>query len=361
MLNLIKKSMPDGFKFHMKYLVHNYFGKNFTSKFDSTSNQQKVFIMIAADYGNLGDVAITEAQYSFLQHEFVDDNSIVYPIYVKDTLRMLRTLKKVITPNDLITIIGGGNMGDLYEGAENLRRIIIKTFPENKIISFPQTIDFSNSSSGQKSLEKSVKIYNSHSNLHIFARETESYDTMKKLFFNNSVNLVPDIVLSLKLKDKETKQRKGIVLCLRDDLEAKIAADKKYEIINMIQSEYCEVTIKDTYIGSEGFSQKLLKDKLYELLSCFSRSQLVITDRLHGMIFCVITGTPCIVMPNSNHKVTGTVRDWLSKLDHIKLLTEIKDLAVFQNEVENLISMSEEKIIIPDLSEYYLPLKKLLV
>ena len=38
----------------------------------------------------------------------------------------------------------------------------------------------------------------------------------------------------------------------------------------------------------------------------FQKSELVITDRLHGMIFCYITKTPCIVMPNNNHKILMT-------------------------------------------------------
>ena len=36
-------------------------------------------------------------------------------------------------------VIGGGNMDDKYQSLEDARLFVIKKFPKNKIISFPQT------------------------------------------------------------------------------------------------------------------------------------------------------------------------------------------------------------------------------
>jgi pyruvyl transferase EpsI len=49
-------------------------------------------------------------------------------------------------------------MGDLYEQIEILRQLVIQQFPCNKIISFPQTFDFSNSLNGQKQLSKAKEL-----------------------------------------------------------------------------------------------------------------------------------------------------------------------------------------------------------
>ena len=56
-----------------------------------------------------------------------------------------------------------------------------------------------------------------------------------------------------------------------------------------------------------------VRDKLEELAS----ARLVITDRLHGMVFAAITGTPCIVFSNYNHKVKGTY-EWIRYLPYIR-------------------------------------------
>ena len=43
----------------------------------------------------------------------------------------------------------------------------------------------------------------------------------------------------------------------------------------------------------------------------FSSSKIVITDRLHGLIFSKITSTPCIAIDNSNNKIRETYNAWL--------------------------------------------------
>ena len=42
------------------------------------------------------------------------------------------------------------------------------------------------------------------------------------------------------------------------------------------------------------------------------------------MIFAAITGTPCIVFSNYNHKVKGTY-DWISYLSYIKYVENVEE------------------------------------
>ena len=48
-----------------------------------------------------------------------------------------------------------------------------------------------------------------------------------------------------------------------------------------------------TYIN-----KKVEEEKIEEMLKKYRKCQLVITDRLHGMIFAAITSTPCIALGN---------------------------------------------------------------
>lgn len=64
----------------------------------------------------------------------------------------------------------------------------------------------------------------------------------------------------------------------------------------------------------------------------------LVTDRLHGMIFAYITGTPCIVMDNKTNKVFGVYEEWLSDVDWIyqlKNTLNTSDLIPFINSVKN--------------------------
>jgi len=349
----IRKFVPKSLKYNMYY----YFGKNHSSQFNV--NTSKVFIMLAGDYGNLGDIAITEAQKQFIQKNL--EGYEIIPVYLNNTLKMIKTIKNIIKPNDIITIIGGGNMGDLYEGYENLRRNLIKSFPNNRIISFPQTIDFSTSESGKKSFQKTLNSYNSHTDLHIFARESISFEIMKKSFSNNIVNLVPDIVLSLKMEKERKEKRDGIVLCLRNDSEVKLDESTRNDMIKLINNKFTNVSFHDTHLGSDGEGKhksfKDLQSAFYNLLDRFSNSKLVITDRLHGMIFCAITGTPCIVLPNSNHKIKGTYKDWLKDVEYISLIEEINSLDSFLNTVDSLLNINSDSLNIIDLNKHYQSLR----
>ena len=59
--------------------------------------------------------------------------------------------------------------------------------------------------------------------------------------------------------------------------------------------------------------KKEVKNKLEQ----FKKAKLIITDRLHGMIFATITATPCIAFGNSNGKVKN-VYGWLKHNEYIK-------------------------------------------
>src|SRR5207248_63567 len=127
-INKIKAKVINKIPMTLKLLLKSILEKDSLPLVLSTG--LKIFVVMAADYGNLGDIAITEAQISFLKDYF--PHYEIVPLCVKD-LYFLACLKKVITPSDIITTIGGGNMGDVYEGLENQRRYIIKSFPNNKI------------------------------------------------------------------------------------------------------------------------------------------------------------------------------------------------------------------------------------
>jgi pyruvyl transferase EpsI len=87
--------------------------------------------------------------------------------------------------------------------------------------------------------------------------------------------------------------------------------------------------------------------------------EVVVTDRLHGMIFAAITGTPCVVLQNSNHKIESTHQTWLSSLSHI-MLQEGYDCAQTIRMVEELKRYPIEKVQKSNYTNQYQSLKKLL-
>ena len=305
-------------------------------------NGKRCFIFLAADYGNIGDIAITKAQKLFLEKTLPDYEVVSIPI--SQTRLVLRSIKKQIKPNDVITIIGGGNMGAIYPDIEALRQLVIKSFPKNRIVCFPQTLDWDKSLHSKRALKRIVKVYSGHPNIHIFARESITYKKLVDLFKRHNkmtVGLVPDIVMSSTAKDlgaSDNEQCSSILTCLRNDKEAVLTNEQYQKLDDVLAATKYNIIKTDTHAGGSGLDDlecsKLLKDKLNQ----FRSAHLVITDRLHGMILCLLSGTPCLVLPNSNHKIRQTQLDWLR--DHPRLIfLELEEINNIGDSINKLLSV----------------------
>lgn len=318
------------------------------------NESKKIYIFLAADYGNIGDVAITYAQKKFI--ESIARKYEVIEVQFKKNLRYISKLKNKIGKDDIITIVGGGNLTNRYDAIEEARRMVIKNFPNNIIISFPQTIEFTDDIEGQESLRRTKKIYSKHRNLHIFAREPRSYKFMKEIFDRNNVYLVPDIVMSLKNKvNLDIHRTNKIGICLRNDKEKNI----KIDVNKIIEKNYPRDRLEyiTTHIGDKNFTYEDREKHLFDLLKKIKEKKVFVTDRLHGMIFCYLTETPCIVFDNDNHKILESYKKWLKDCNYIKLLDE-KD-AISIN--EHIKSMENIKIKDINLENKFDTLKNIII
>ena len=314
----------------IKSLVYNirdiaYYFRFLSSKrhddYKHLKGKKKCIVCLAADYGNLGDVAITYAQTEFLKTKFPGYEIVDFPI--SKTLTHLKSLKENCSSEDIITLTGGGYMGDMYFRSELLRQLVIKVFRRNKVISFPQTADFSTSDLGRYMLSRARKVYSSCQRLELWARDEKSYAFMKENFSKNVIRLTPDIVMWLD-ELKPESERTVITLCLRNDLEKNSATDS---IIGSIKENLCDIykiETYDTHIGDVRLDIDARQVELNKIWSQFRKSKLVITDRLHGMIFSYITGTPAFILANSNFKVKECYK-WIQDCGYIKFIDKVED------------------------------------
>jgi len=283
---------------------------------------KKVILFGVPTHGNIGDAAIVLGE-----EEFIKDNLSEYE-YIKltedeENQEKIEEIKQIITDEDIILLHGGGNLGDEYVLLEERRRLIIESFPNNKIILMPQTIHFKDTEYGRNELEKTKKVYNNHKNLTLIARENISLEIMKKEFYNANVILTPDIVMYL--NETEKRERNGVLLAMRSDVEKVLTPEQMQKINEDISKHFDIVKTTDTYLLEDEITcetrHKVVGDKWEE----FRNAELVITDRLHGMIFAAITSTPCIAVSNYNHKIKSSF-EWLKEQKYIKFLEDINSL-----------------------------------
>lgn len=341
MKKIIKKLFRSLIPSNIELMIRYYLPCHRVDMEEINNNEKKVFIFLAADYGNLGDIAITEAQRNFIMRALPNHKVILVKSSVQ--ISTYRYIKKYITTSDIVTIIGGGNMGDMYSSIEDRRNLIINLFNNNKIISFPQTIDFSDSVQGNQKLSELRSTVQKHKKIFIFAREIKSFNKMKDYFGEEKTFIAPDIVISTKsiFKNNLLLENRKIISCLRNDNERSIEDSLNIEqrINNFAKKNNYEYEKSDTHIGNDNLSYEELKTEYDSFLKNISNANLVITDRLHGMIFCFITRTPCLFFDNSNKKVSGVFR-WIDDCSFIKM-TNNEDLEnhiksyLFNNSLNN--------------------------
>lgn len=293
-----------------KIIKNNYF--EFPQK---TSDKPTIFLFFVACGRNMGDHAIVKSETDFIK-KILGQNVEIIEITTSQTESALLNLKKYLKPKDIIILSGGGYLGDEYIEAYSPLLKLMKMFSKNKIIIFPQTIYFKNKIQEKIFIKACKKCHK----LAIFTREKKSYEIFKSYDINTF--LTPDIVLSNAIKIHENEEK--ILVCLRQDVERGLSSEDNKKIVQ-IAEKYGEVCITDT-VEKTTFAQDERFIYLNSLVRKFATSKLVITDRIHGMIFAYLTNTPCIVFSNYNHKVEGEY-EWLkesSKICYLSTFAEDK-------------------------------------
>lgn len=290
----------------------------------------KIAVIVATpEHGNLGDQAIVKAEKRVLVLNGFNEQAIV-EIRNSDYLRFGEKLITKIKTGDLIVIDGGGNLGSLWKNEDDKITKIVSEYPNNKIIVFPQTVFYDDGIASKKRLSKNYEVYKKNKNLLVCLRDKNSYDFFQKNFDGINCVLVPDVVLSLDNLNYDFV-RKGALVCLRDDIEKTLDENAKQDIKSILKKKGYEIKETSTLVDYPvviGNREEELNKKWSE----FASSEIVITDRLHAMVFSAITSTPCVALDNKSNKVSGCY-EWIKENGYVKCVNSINEIETAINEV----------------------------
>lgn len=322
------------------------------NKIIQSTTTPKVYLFGAIEHMNYGDQAINIAENKLLREQGYEYISIPES-FIDDAISVV---KSHIQPTDVIFCHGGGNMGDVWPEQEKWRHDIFNAFPNNKIIVFPQSVNFKPDS---ELLRQAIQATSKHQNLTFLMRDQYSYDFVKEHFPKNiKVKLVPDIVMTLEKANSNIKREDVVTTFLRRDVE-KLADSRIDKLVATLANKY-HVESKDTvsdywYYVDDRNRDAFLDKKLRE----FQTSKLIVTDRLHGMIFAAITKTPAIVFDNNNHKIFNLYNTWLKDCQYLEFINrqmnnqdiEVALLKVLANTNYNFDQENFKQIILAAIKE----------
>jgi pyruvyl transferase EpsO len=266
---------------------------------------------------NVGDSAIYLGALACLE-----TLSVPFPGFVCDLRTYDRAeLARRIGPAGVILLAGGGSFGDVWRAPQELREEIVRSFPANPIIQLPQTIHFDRADA----LHRARTALNDHPNLTVLARDHLSLEIAANEFRARSL-LCPDMAFALGSLPRPVAPSRPILWLMRTDKETRPdtrptdrnAVDWLHEPPMVLR------TLSYRLMGAarRPLIRRLARPLLTRLYSPLARQRLrrglemlasaevVVTDRMHGHILCLLLGIPHVLLDNSYGKLSSFHETW---------------------------------------------------
>ena len=147
--------------------------------------------------------------------------------------------------------------------------------------------------------------------------------------FPDKVKIYPDMAL-FRAQHRTLSKREKVGICFRMDKESVITAENRKQIMDIVNdTTYCfDMHADKPIMGSKR------NEYIQKYIDIISRFKYVITDRLHCMLLCLITGTPCIAFDNLTGKLSS-VYQWINDCEYINIVRSENEVEKYINKYAN--------------------------
>jgi exopolysaccharide biosynthesis predicted pyruvyltransferase EpsI len=278
---------------------------------------------------NVGDHLIYEGMLSFLKmtnKKCIDKAS-------RFSFKSPKLNKEIV-----IIFHGGGNLGDLYPEHMTFLKLLVDTYPQNKIIVFPQTIYYQNN----ENLTADFKILNKHSNLTICARDELTFNILESNFSGKNL-LLPDMAFFFDYKTYNNNHKLGSksknLYLKRNDIELNnnngYKANKDFDIKDWPKLIYYpdifiyriaqrifikKISFIDKYLIDfyESYFDNFMRKRIITAsIIFFNNYKVIVSSRLHGGILAILLDIDCVLLNNSYGKNKAVFDTWLKGFKNI--------------------------------------------
>ena len=273
-------------------------------------------------YSNVGDSVIWQAELSVLAVYFG-----CHPVLSCASLGASDALPPLSACTQII-LTGGGNLGDLWEHHQRFRERVIRAYPRHRIVQMPQSICFQHPAKQARCRE----VFSAHPDLTLLVRDEPSLAIAARLHQGRTL-LVPDVALALGSIRRPTAPSRPIVALLRGDLEKRTldepALQRRWHVQDWIEEPcYLEKRLllrlrrfaawpgrwSRLVASLEGWlQQRLSRRRLQRGCQLLSQGAVVITDRLHAHLLCLLMDIPHVVLDNSYGKISSFRQRWTAQ------------------------------------------------
>ena len=239
-----------------------------------------------------------------------------------------------------VLINGGGNFGDLYQGQQSTRVQVLRTLPENPVVQLPQSIHFADPANEAAM----AGIIAAHGGVRLMVRDAASVTIARERLGIEPV-LSPDHAFGLGPQRREGAARVPVLWLGRPAGDAEHVDHgeptgpdvERVEWMAGVTEEQAGWDARGRLAvrvngwgqatwapGTRGSGLRhavtartyapLARRWVRRGLDIVSRGEVVVTDRLHGHVFCALLGIPHVALDNSYGKVSGALDTWTAGL-----------------------------------------------
>ena len=243
----------------------------------------------------------------------------------------------------MILLSGGGNLGDVWLDEQAFREQVIQDFPNTPIIQLPQSIFFQN----REQLEITRRVLSRHRQLTLMVRDARSLMRAQE-YFSAATELCPDVVFTLGPLPRVGTPSTDILRLLRSDLESAgsraagrsrtrtdwneglsdLAPDVGDLAQRLAHTLLPHTWIRDrvaTMPGSDALAERFARARVSRGRRILSEGRVVITDRLHAHILCLLMGIPHVILDTAQGKLADFHATWTSASPITQFATSDED------------------------------------
>ncbi|AGF79907.1 exopolysaccharide biosynthesis protein [Desulfocapsa sulfexigens DSM 10523] len=288
---------------------------------------RSVILVDLPNHLNIGDSLIALGQFKLLK-KYSPNYKYIGAVPPDKVLRLIDKERGVVL------IHGGGNFGTIWPTHQRLRERIAKNCPNSTIYQLPQSVNFDSSIT----MAKSMEILAQHGDFHLMVRDIQSQQILVDSGVA-SIELVPDSAFALTPKVSSASQC-DILLLSRQDSESQYGglfqqlekhisnwkvlkgdwADVKDLPISLTPLEHLASIVPPPIIWRTNTQKvqymawSMLLWSRYSIgVRLLSTARVIVTDRLHVHILCVLLGKPHVFFDNSYQKITNFADTWQTK------------------------------------------------